>query len=119
MLGGLASLSPTLCSLRDDAAELTNNAKAALNPHPEEPGVPGERLPDRVGRKLKKKRGKTEYWCAARCSIPRLFAGRKKEYGAPGAAQITGARKRALMNMGDGVRPLNNRFVISSLIPLI
>ena len=55
-------------------------------------------------------------WCATRCSIPSPFArGERRDDGAPGAAQITRARKRALMNTGAGARPSAVSFMTTSM----
>ncbi len=51
----------------------------------------------------KRECGKTEDWCAARCSIPSAFSpGGKSEYGLPGAAN----------NTGDGARPPHTPTVV-------
>jgi len=72
------------------------------SPGTEKPRWSAERRP----RSLKRNAARRKTGAPLGAPSPRLFAGRKKEYGAPGAAQITRARKRALMNAGDGARPL-------------
>src|SRR5665811_722067 len=87
----------------DEGGRKPAGSGARLGPRPRpEATAPGTEKPrwsaERRPRSSQEGRGKTEDWCATRCSIPSPFGGeRKREDGVPGAAQITRAHKRALM----------------------
>ena len=90
----------------DEGGRKPAGSGARLGPRPRpEATAPGTEKPrwsaERRPRSSHEGRGKTEDWCATRCSIPSPFGGeRKREDGVPGAAQITRAHKRTLLEYG-------------------